>query len=216
MRLGKIHEYDRDCSLIEDAEVNENSKLLRLDLGCGNNKKPGFIGIDKSTKSSADWIVDLNCSVWAIIEARLADTDTWLPPPPDDSLIKDSSVLEIYSSHFIEHVEDLVNFMSEVHRVLVPGGLATFYAPYYSSIRAWQDPTHRREISENTFLYFSKKWMELNKLTHYNINVDFDTMSTKFLYGQEWRTKSDEAKEWARRHYFNVVDDIEIVMKAIK
>lgn len=211
MGLGKLQDYDKDCSLIEDEKCSEN--VLRLDLGCGKSKKEGFIGVDISHDTDADIIIDLNLYPW------IPDTFNGSFPPAEiqqNIEIPDSSVFEIHCSHFIEHVVDLVAFMAEIHRILIPGGIITFYAPYYTSIRAWQDPTHRREISENTFLYFSKKWMELNKLTHYNINVDFDTMSTKFLYGQEWRTKSDEAKEWARRHYFNVVDDIEIVMKAIK
>jgi len=40
----------------------------------------------------------------------------------------------------------------------------TFVCPYYSSIRAWQDPTHKRAISEATFLYFDKDWKKPKNL----------------------------------------------------
>jgi len=37
----------------------------------------------------------------------------------------------------------------------------------------WQDPTHTRAISENTFAYLKKECRESDKLDHYNIECDF-------------------------------------------
>src|ERR1044071_8447624 len=109
------------------------TEKIRLDLACGNNKREGFIGIDQSLeKTQADVAHDLESYPWPFSEGY-AD--------------------EVFCSHFIEHVVDLIAFMNEVWRVMKSGGTATFVAPYYTSVWAIQDPTHKRSISEQTFLY---------------------------------------------------------------
>jgi predicted SAM-dependent methyltransferase len=78
-------------------------KLLKLDIGCGKDKKSGYIGIDISPDSNAD-----------IIASALN-----LP-------FKEESVDEIHSSHLVEHFfpEEAQKFFAEVYRVLKKGGLA--------------------------------------------------------------------------------------------
>lgn len=223
MSLGHIAEYDNDCELREKAEISAGVPVVRLDLACGNNKKEGFIGVDLHRETQADLIINLEKYPWGMDSGDIRENnekikvmDTMQDAIDEACVIKESSVYEIHCSHYIEHVTDIISFMEELHRVLIPGGRATLYAPYYSSIRAWQDPTHKREISENIFLYYNRKWREYNKLAHYPIVCDFDILSTKFLYNNEWKMRSLEAKEWARRHNINVVDDIEVILQAIK
>ncbi len=163
---------------------------LRLDLGCGRSKREGFTGVDILPLEGVDVVHDLFTTPW---------------PFTDDS------VQEVFSSHFIEHTPDLIAFMNELGRVLIPGGTATLIAPYYTSMRAWQDPTHRRAISEASFLYFNKGWRVAQQLDHYPITCDFD-----FTYGYAvnptWATRSQEARDFAIRHYFNAVDDIHVTL----
>lgn len=101
--------------------------------------------------------------------------------------------------------------MNECHRILKPGGKMQVIAPYYTSIRCWQDPTHKRAISEATFLYFNKQWRETNGLGHYPITADFD-----FEYGYQlepdWANRSHEAQAFAIRTYCNVVSDIMLTL----
>ncbi len=226
--LGHIAEHDPDCEVRE--KQGTETPVVRLDLACGSNKKEGFIGVDHSKDTQADLIINLEKYPWCA-PPLFIDTNVDSPPIQGSLLtvetleglidsgnyqIKNNSIFEVHCSHYIEHVTDLISFMQELHRVLIPGGRATFYAPYYSSIRAYQDPTHKREISENTFLYYNRKWREVNKLTHYPITCDFNILSTKFLYSNEWKMRSMEAKEYARKHNINVVDDIEVVLQAVK
>lgn len=191
MSLGTLPEYDRDAF----EEKKDENKVIRLDLGCGDNKKEGFFGVDISDKVETDLVHDL---------------DNY-PYPFDDS-----SVFEIHCSHFIEHVKYIEKFMDECWRMLIHGGKMAVYAPYYTSQRAIQDFTHKRGIGENTFLYFNKRWRESNKLEHYPVKCNFLIMSTKFMFHQNWVNRADEAKEWARWHHFNAVDDIEVILKAVK
>lgn len=167
-------------------EFAEEPKLLKLDLACGQRKQEGFTGIDFKKLDGVDVVHDLESYPWPF---------------------EDESVDEVYCSHFIEHVNDLIPFMNELHRVMKPGAEAKFIAPYYTSMRAWQDPTHKRAISEASFLYFNQKWLKDNGLDHYPITADFDCVFGYMIDGN-WATRSEEAKTFAVRHYWNVVSDI--------
>ena len=78
-----------------------NNHHLRLNIGCGNNKKEGWINIDLSRK--ADVILDIRNPI----------------PLPS------SSCSIVYSEHFLEHLSypaDTLTFLSECYRLLEPGG----------------------------------------------------------------------------------------------
>jgi len=163
-------------------------KKLQLDIACGKNRKPGFTGVDIWV--GADIVADLEKFPWPF---------------------EDNSVDEIFCSHYIEHTPDLISFANELYRIMKVGTKAEIIAPYYSSIRAWQDPTHLRAISENTYLYFSKEWRTINKLDHYPITADFDFECNYYL-DPAWQGKNDDDVRFAIKHYINVVSDIRAVL----
>jgi predicted SAM-dependent methyltransferase len=124
----------------------------RLNVGCGNQRKPGWIGIDKVQTPAVDIVRDL---------AR------GLP-------FEDSSVDEIYCDNVLEHIgppEDFVFVLNEFYRVLKPGGLATIIVPDARSQGAWQDPTHVRAFVPRSALYWNQDlpWPKL-----YGITANFD------------------------------------------
>lgn len=135
---------------------------VRLDLGCGQTPKPGFEGVDLYSEE-AKHRFDLLTFPWPFA---------------------DSSVDEIYCAHFIEHIpmevrngkDLLLAFFDEVYRVLKPRGKAEFIWPNLKSVRAFQDPTHRRFIPTEVLYYLHRPWREANKLTHglYDVAADFD------------------------------------------
>jgi len=212
--MGHISTVDPDCKTVDK---DSKKTAMRLDLACGNNKREGFVGVDISLDTQADYLCNLDEYPWRLRKVtRNEDGSVKEVEFEAGKVIEDNSVYEIHCSHFIEHVADIKAFMEEIHRILIPGGRVTFYAPYYSSIRAMQDFTHKRFISEATFLYFNKGWMDANKLHHYGVKCNFAILSTKFLFEAEWNTRADDAKEWARKHTPNSVSDIEVVLQAIK
>lgn len=171
--------------------VTMENQPLKLDLACGQVKQTGFIGVDYKPCAGVDIVADLTKFPW--------------------DFAADNSVDEIFCSHYIEHTPDLIAFMQEVYRILKVGSKATFYAPYYTSMRCWQDPTHTRAISEATFLYYNKAWREQNKLDHYNITCDFD-YTYGYILTPEWQSRHEEAKMFAIKHYWNVVNDIVVTL----
>jgi len=178
--------------LINEKWLNLACGQIRVDhLDPTTQQKDGtYFGIDVIKTEAADAAMDLEWFPWDI---------------------ESNSAEEIICSHYVEHTNDLIKFMDEVYRILVPGGKIKVVAPYYMSIRCWQDPTHKRAISEATFLYFNKNWRDMNKLDHYGIKSDFD-----FTYGydisNDWVTRSQEARDFAMRHYYNVINDIHVVL----
>lgn len=171
-------------------KLSKKPKELKLDIACGQNKRAGFTGIDIAAGKQVDIVHDLNKYPWPF---------------------KDSSVSEANISHYIEHVPDLVAFMNELHRIMKKGAQCTIVAPYYSSMRAWQDPTHVRAISEASFLYFNQEWLRANGLDHYSITADFD-FSYGYSINPEWQNRSEEARAFAIQHYINVVSDIQVIL----
>jgi SAM-dependent methyltransferase len=106
-----------------------------LDIGCGKHKAvPEAIGLDVVKLEGVDVVHDLNK----------------FPYP-----FKAASFDEIYAFMVLEHVEDLVKVMQELHRILKPEGLLHVKVPYYLSTAAFQDPTHKNFFTEKTFQYFT-------------------------------------------------------------
>ncbi len=174
--------------------------LVRVDLACGKRKKEGFIGVDKVATEKTDIVHDLMVFPWPF---------------------KDDEVYEFNCEHFVEHIpmtlpsgeNGLIRFMEEAYRCLMPGGTIRFAAPYYSSIEAWQDPTHVRAISERTFVYFDRKAMQAADLDHYDIKTNFEAVSRIYRLHPENEAYSDERRAYMMKHYFNIVQEFQIVLR---
>lgn len=188
---------DEDFSLVKQKEP------VRVNLACGNNKKDGYIGIDLHKTDTADIAHNLLEFPWPF---------------------EDSSVYEFYCSHFVEHIPiqlsdgsyGMNKFMEEVWRCLMPGGTIHIVAPYYTSIRAHQDPTHCRSITELTFTYYNKDVVKSMGVDHYMAKCNFAPVSKTYALYPEWEAKADEVREFARKHYYNVVADISFVLRKIE
>lgn len=109
--------------------------LRVLDVGCGVNKRPGSIGVDRNLASRADVIADLDRFPWPF---------------------RDSSFDALYASHVIEHVADVVRVMEEFHRVVRPGGEIHIITPHYTDFSSFCDPTHRWHLNSFSLRYFGE------------------------------------------------------------
>jgi hypothetical protein len=168
---------------------------LKLDLGCGKNKKPGFVGVDAITFPGVDTVHDLT-KPWP-----------W----------KDASVDEVHSSHFLEHLmqEERVLFFNELYRVLRFGAQANIVVPSWSSERAYGDPTHKwPPVVGFAFLYLNKAWREQNA-PHTAYTCDFDFQGGNTL-GHPWHLKNQEAQLFAQNHYLNVALDTFVTITKTK
>lgn len=168
----------------------------KINLACGNMKMDGYTGIDILKEGTvADFICNLESYPWPILS---------------------DSVEQIFCSHFLEHVDDLLTFMDEVYRVLKPNGTAVFVCPYYTSVRAWQDPTHKRVISDPLFYYFDKDWRKAANVLQYPIVADFKVEKLDHSLSEEFAGKAQDAIQYAANHYWNVVTDIMATLRKKK
>lgn len=141
------------------AEKDANDKgLLKVDLGGGINKRPGYVSIDQT---DGDIICDLN----------------------DGIPLDDNSVGVINASHVIEHLKDPVKTMREIHRVLAHGGWAFIEVPSTDGRGAFQDPTHVSFWNENSFLYYTDE--NLAKYIR-NTDIRFQEFRRETWFPNEW------------------------------
>jgi SAM-dependent methyltransferase len=106
-----------------------------LDVGCGLNKAPGAIGIDRNPDAAADVLCDL---------------DRFPYPFADDSFDR------LVATHVIEHVRDVIQTMEEFHRLVRAGGRVSLTTPHYTDFSSFCDPTHRWHLNSFSFRYFGQ------------------------------------------------------------
>ncbi len=106
---------------------------LNLNLGSGCRYLPGFYNVDLVNLPGVDLLADLN--------------------EPLDAL-PDNSVDVIYTRHTLEHVDNLLNLIGEMHRVVRPGGTIYVIVPHFSNPYYYSDPTHVRFFGLYSFFYF--------------------------------------------------------------
>lgn len=165
----------------------------------------GWWNVDISPKVNPDAIANVLQFPWKFAPADEAGDLYEFP---------DAIVDEIYCSHFVEHIgEELISFMDEAHRVLKPGGLFRIRCPYYTSIRAVQDPTHKRFISEALWQYFNAAARAKMGVDHYPIKSDFDVEEMRFHFPVEMQQMTEEERQWLLQHSWNTAADIEVLLK---
>lgn len=83
---------------------------MKLNLGCGDKKREGFTNVDIC--GDPDVRCDLSKFPWPF---------------------ENQSVDEVFSEHFLEHVQDFEKIIYEIHRILKPGGVMHFKVPHFRS-----------------------------------------------------------------------------------
>jgi len=118
---------------------------INLDIGCGEGKQDGYIGLDIRDLPGVDIIHDINIHPWPI---------------------PDNVVRNALASHIVEHVPPVafidgatrflfVELMDEVWRIMRPGGSFAIVVPHAYSRGFAQDPTHINPCNEITWGYFA-------------------------------------------------------------
>ncbi len=114
-----------------------------LDIGCGNHKVGGAIGLDFRDIDNVDVVHDLNK----------------IPYP-----FLDNSFSVIYCNDVLEHLEiSLDDILIELCRLLKKDGRIKILVPHAMSVGAFADPTHKKFFTWFTFDYFG-----LNEQSYYS------------------------------------------------
>jgi predicted SAM-dependent methyltransferase len=132
-------------------------EIIKLDLGCGNNKQKGFIGIDKNKSDQVNIICDLEKKK--------------LP-------FKDNSVDQIHTRHFLEHTNNPDKIIDEIYRVLKPKGKVIIIVPHWSWYGSYTF-MHKRFFHSRDFNFYDKKHP-----AHYYTKSNFRFIDVKFNWGK--------------------------------
>ena len=105
-----------------------------LHLGSGRKYDPNAVNVDLTRATSPDLVHDLDARPW---------------PLPQDHFE------EVWAYDVIEHLDDVVATMEEIHRVSRDGAVVKITVPHFSCANAFTDPTHRHYFSAASFNYFT-------------------------------------------------------------
>ena len=185
---------------------------MKLNLGCGNNKMPGWVNVDHSPACQPDQVLDLEAFPW---------------PWPDES------VEEIVLHHVMEHLGETTakyfGVIKELWRVCRDGALIRITVPHPRHDDFLGDPTHVRPITVPGLQMLSRKaneqWIAAraaNTPLAMQLGVDFDIVQIETLLEQPWLSHMESGRMSDREilediaRYNNVVKEQLIVLKAIK
>lgn len=113
----------------------DEHKLKKLNLGCGEHKKGGYVNIDWQVLAKPDVVHDLNVFPY---------------PFPDNSF----DLVEAF--HVLEHLDKPFLIMKELHRILKPGGTLHIKVPHFS--RGFTHAEHAHGFDVTFPLYFNKNF----------------------------------------------------------
>ncbi|MDO8493139.1 MAG: methyltransferase domain-containing protein [bacterium] len=103
---------------------------MKLNLGCGYKKMPGFVNVDSDSRAKPDLLWNLEQTPW----------------PWEDGTI-DHIVLTHTLEHLGETTEKYLSIWKEMWRVLCNGGVVEITVPHWRHDNFVHDPTHVRAIT---------------------------------------------------------------------
>ena len=182
---------------------------MKLHLGCGNKKLPGFINVDKFSTDACDLTLDLEDLPWP-----------W----------EDNSVDEVKMIHVLEHIgqssETYLGIIKELHRVCENDAVIEIHVPHPRHDNFVGDPTHVRAITPQSLTLFNKELNDQWKadgisaattLAHF-MKVDLRIIECQTLLDPYWMNKYTSGElsiheiDQASRQYNNVISEWHIKM----
>ena len=150
-----------------------------LDVGCGQNKVKGSIGIDRLLMKNVDVVHELDKFPW---------------PFHDDFFDR------IIFKHSIAHLDNLLQVMEEVHRIGKSNATVECITPHFSCDNYYTDPTHKHPMGYRSMYYVCDNIVDWKyKYT----DVNFLLLDTYISFGEYMIDfNHDEAKKRFNLHYF--------------
>lgn len=173
-----------------------------LDVGCGMKKRMGAVGIDVNPRSDADVVHDLNVTPYPFVSNHFD---------------------EIWCDNVVEHLDNVVKVMSELHRIGKPSSKVTIIVPFYPHRQANTDPTHMHFFGIHSFDYFTagNTYADYRyATTQYEIlSIEFERGMKPVYWFDRWIKKfANKHKDLYENRFANIfpLRNITFVLKTIK
>jgi len=151
----------------------------KLHLGSGAKYMSDAVNIDLVASTKPDLVHDLDVLPW---------------PLPDNHFD------EVRAFDVVEHLDDVIATMEEIHRVSRNMATVRITVPHFSSVNAFTDITHRHYFSVASFRYFTGE----NEFSFYT-NKHFRRLNSSIIFAPTllnkiiWRAAARWPKEYERR-----------------
>lgn len=150
--------------------LKKNNLGIKLDIGCGDAKQKGFVGMDVRPLPGVDIVQDIEMFPWPLPDesvsmAVASHVLEHINPGRSDpkitvlidlllkkKLLKKAEIEKVIGNHDPGSI--FMSFMDEVWRIMKTGGVFMIALPYGGSFGYWQDPTHCNGVNEATWAYF--------------------------------------------------------------
>jgi predicted SAM-dependent methyltransferase len=180
---------------------------MKINLGSGYKRIDGYFNLDHDPLTKPDILVDL---------------EKYNIP------LQDNSVEHIIAHHILEHIGDnFLNLIKEMYRISKPNAEWDIKFPHFRSDLQHMDPTHKRTLTVDQFLLFSKDY------NHYHIqnwnsssgfglklNVNLEVLKFKHNPLPHWEVKfrsmTQEEIAEAADSLNNVFFETHLIVKVIK
>ena len=116
--------------LLEDLE---EGVPIKLHLGAGGTALEGYYNVDIVNLPGTDVVADLNDSL---------------------DKIPDNVASEVYTRHTLEHIDNFIGLMGELHRICRSDAELKIVVPHFSNPYYYSDPTHVKNFGLYTMHYF--------------------------------------------------------------
>ena len=107
---------------------------MKLNLGCGIDKRKGYVNCDISPVVNPDRVINL--------EKKIP--------------FKKDSIDEILAFHVLEHINNFIPLIHEFYRICKNEAIIKIKVPFYSAWGQFNDPTHIRFFTPFSFDNFKK------------------------------------------------------------
>ena len=164
--------------------------MIKLNIGCGNQCLPGWIGVDRLPP--AEIICDLE---------------------KDNLPFEDNSVSAVMALYFFEHIDNPLFVMQEIWRVCASGALVEIQVPYWGCESAFRDPTHKKYWTHRTWEYFDSRQIQV---PHYTFTGKFDLIQLVETLTPEGQKLEGKELEFAKKHYLNIIYNLIFLLRTIK
>jgi SAM-dependent methyltransferase len=180
----------------------------KVNLGAGTDIRNGWINHDIASLEGIEIVHDLNQKPWP-----------W----------QESSVDEILAMDVIEHLDNFLQAMEEMWRIMRTGAVLVARVPYMGSWSFIADPTHKRSFHETTFMHFDPDSAYCRDRSYYS-NARFRIVTFEYILAPfvpffvipgvgEFRVK----RKWSKAivgfigHFIisNLIQDLEIRLEKI-
>lgn len=127
--------------------MRPDCNFTKLNLGCGIDIRYDYLNLDIASLPGVDVIYDLET----------------IPYPFGDNMFE-----EILAIDVLEHLSNTIKVLEELWRISRSGARLIIRVPYWNSIDAITDPTHKKLFNEFTFEFFDPTRRRCQKRFYYS------------------------------------------------